>query len=60
MSDYFLKPYERLGGNISGKLDLPNYTTRADLKGETGGGSSNLAVKLDLAGLNAELDKIGK
>ena len=32
MSEYFSKPHEPFGGDISVKLDLPNYATKADLK----------------------------
>ena len=32
MSQYFSKPFEPFGGDINGKVDLPNYATKADLK----------------------------
>ena len=31
-SQYFPKPYEPIGGHVNLKLDLSNYTTKADLK----------------------------
>ena len=34
MSQYFSKPYESFGGDINVKVDLSNYTTKADLKME--------------------------
>ena len=37
---------------------MTDYTTKFDLKKATGVDTSNLAVKSDLAGLNAEVDKI--
>ena len=37
---------------------MSNYATKADLKGATGVDTSNLAAKLDLARLKAEVDKI--
>ena len=58
MSQYFLKLYERSSGNINVNLDLFNYATKANLKGEAGVNTSNLAEKSDLAILKAELDKI--
>ena len=58
MSQYFLKPYEIIGGDISVKFDLCNYATKADLKNATGIGTSKLAAKPDLASLKAEIDKI--
>ena len=32
MSQYFTKPYEPFGGDISVKVDLSNYATKADIK----------------------------
>ena len=40
------------------ELDLPNYATKADLKGATGVDTSNLAEKSNLARLKDEMDKI--
>ena len=37
---------------------MPNYATKADLKGGTGVDTSNLAAKIDLASLEVEVDKI--
>ena len=58
MSLHFPEPYEPFHGNISVKLDLSNYATKADLNEATGVDTSNLAAKSDLAGLKAEVDKI--
>ena len=32
MSQYFPKPYKSFGGDISVKVNLSNYVTKADLK----------------------------
>ena len=32
MSQYFTKPYESFGGDISVKVDLSNCATKTDLK----------------------------
>ena len=58
MSEYFLKPYKPLGGNVKVELDLSNYAAKANLKGGEGVDTSNLAAKLHLASLKAEVDKI--
>ena len=42
MSEYFPKPYERFDRDISVKLDLSDYATKADLKEATGVDTSNL------------------
>ena len=36
MSQYFPKPSESFGGDISFKVDLSNYATKSDLKNTTG------------------------
>ena len=59
MSQYFPKQYTGFGGNVKVELDLSNYATKTDLKGTTGIGTSNLALKSNLAKLKAEVDKIG-
>ena len=35
MSQYFPKPYETFGGDISVKVDLSKYATKTDLKNVT-------------------------
>ena len=32
MSQYFLKPYDRSGGNVKVELDLSNYAIKVDLR----------------------------
>ena len=58
MSQNFSKPDEPFAGDISVKLDLSNYATKADLKGATEVDTSNLAAKSDLTTLKTEADKI--
>ena len=58
MSQYFLKPYEAFGGDINVKVDLSNYGTKADLKHATGIDTSNFGLKLNLASLKTEVDKL--
>ena len=58
MIEYFPKSCEPFGGDISAKLDLSNYSTKADLKGPRGADTSNLATTSDLASLKAEVDEI--
>ena len=58
MSQYFPKPYKSFGGNINVKVNLSNYTTKADLKNAAVIDTSKLAAKSDLASLKADVDKI--
>ena len=60
MSQYFSKPHDRFGENVKVEPGLSNYVTKVDLKGDRGVDTSNLAAKLDLASLKAEVDKIDK
>ena len=53
---YFSKPYEPFGGDISVKVDLSKYATKTE--NETGIDISKLAAKSDLLRLNAEVDKL--
>ena len=58
ISQYFPKPSETFEREINVKVDLSNYTTKADLKKATRIDTSNLALKSNLAKLKAEVDKI--
>ena len=49
MSQHFPKPYKSLGGDISVKVDLPNYATKTDSKYVTGIDTSKSDLKTDLA-----------
>ena len=57
-SQHFPKPYEPFGGEISVKVDLSNYPTKAYLKNETEVDTSKLAAKSDLASLKVEVQKL--
>ena len=58
MSQYFPKPYEPFGGDINIKVDLSNYTTKADIESISHVDTSSLALKTNLASLEAEVDKL--
>ena len=58
MSQYFPKPYEPFGGDISVKVDLSNYATKTDLKNILHVDVSSFALKSNLASLKAEVDKL--
>ena len=58
MSQYFPKPYEPFGGDINVKVDLSNYSTKADIKNITHVDTSNFALKTNLANLKTEVDKL--
>ena len=58
MSQYFPNMFRSFGGNINVKLDLSNYATKTDLKNVTHVDTSSFALKLDLASLKTEVDKI--
>ena len=55
---HFLEPYSCFGVNVKVELNLSSYSTKADLKETAKVDRSNLAAKLDLASLKAEVDKI--
>ena len=58
MSQYFPKPYEPFGEDINVKVDLSNYATKTDLKNVSHVDVSSFALKLNLANLKTELDKL--
>ena len=57
MSQYFPKPYEPFGGDISVTVDLSNYATKHDIKNITHLDTSSFALKINLANLKTEVDK---
>ena len=59
MSQYFSKRYEPFGGDINFKGDLSNYTTETDMKNILHVDTSSFALKLNLASLKTEVDKLG-
>ena len=58
MSQYFPKLFEPFGGYINAKVDLSNYSTKADLRNETGIDTSKLATKSNLVSLKTQVDKL--
>ena len=58
MSQYFPKPYEPFGRDISVKVDLSNYATKTDIKNIWHIDTSSFALKSNLASLKTEVDKI--
>ena len=58
MSQYFPKPFRSFGENINVKVDLWNYATKTDLKNITHIDTSSFAIKIHLASLKAEVDKL--
>ena len=58
MSQCFPKPYEPFGGDINVKVDLSNYTTKADVKNISHLDSSSFELKINLANLKTEADKL--
>ena len=58
MSDYFRRRYKRFDGDISVKVDLSNYAKKTDLKIVSHVNVGSFALKLNLASLKTEVDKI--
>ena len=58
MSDYFRRRYKRFDGEIIVKVDLSNYATKTDLKNVSHVDVSSFPLKLNLASLKSEIDKI--
>ena len=57
MSQYF-PPYKGHIADVKVRLDLINYATKTDLKNVTHVDTSSFAIKTNLAGLKAEVDKL--
>ena len=57
MSKYF-PSLKSFGRNISVKVDLSYYATKADIKNITHIDTSNFALKTNLANLKTEIDKL--
>ena len=58
MSQYFPKPYKPFGGDITVKVDLSNYATKAGIKNISQADTSSFALKTNLAKLKTEFDKL--
>ena len=58
MSQYFPTPYEPFGGDITVKVDLSNYATKADIKNISHVDTSRFALKTNLFNSKTEVDKL--
>ena len=58
MSQYFPKPFRSFGGNINVKVDLSNYAAKADIKNISHVDTSSFVLKIKLANLKTEFDKL--
>ena len=58
MSQHFPKPYEPFGRNVNVKVNLSNYATKRDIKNILHIDTSGFALKLNLASLKTEVDKL--
>ena len=58
MNQYFPEPFRSFGGNINVKVDVSNYATKTDLKNVTHVEFSSFALKINLASLKTEVDKL--
>ena len=58
MSQHFPKPYEPFGRDITTKVDLSNYATKADIKNISHVDTSSFALKSNLANLKTEVNKL--
>ena len=57
MSEYFPES-KSLGGRVKVELDLSNYATKTDLKNATEVDTLYFAIKIDLANLKSNADKL--
>ena len=58
MSEYFPKPLRSYRENINVRVDLSNYATKVDIKNITYVDTSGFALKIFLANLMTEVDKL--
>ena len=58
MSQYFSKSCEPFDGDISVKVDLSIYATKADIKNISHVDTSVFSLKTNLASLKTEVDKL--
>ena len=56
MNQYFPNPYEPFGGDINVKVDLANYTRKADIKNISHVDTSSFALKTNLTSLKTEVN----
>ena len=58
MSQYFPTPYKPFGGDITIKVDLSNYATKADIENISHVDTSRFSLKTNLANSKTEVDKL--
>ena len=58
MSKCYPEPYDPFGGNINVTVDLSNYATKTDFKNVTHVDTSSFSLKVNLANLKTEVDKL--
>ena len=58
ISQHFPKPYGPFGGDISVKIYLANYATKADIKSISHVDTSSFALKTNVANLKSKVDKL--
>ena len=58
MIQYFPKPYEPFGREITVKVHLSNYARKTDLKNVSHVDTSSFALESNLAGLKTEVEKL--
>ena len=58
MSKYFPKPFSSFGKNIKVKVDLSNYTTKAEIKNISNVDTSSFELKIIFANLKIEVNKL--
>ena len=58
MSQCFPKPYKPFWGDINVKVDLSNYATKTDMENISHVDTSSFALKINLANLKTEVDKL--
>ena len=55
---YYQEPYGHRKNKIKVELDLSNYATKSNLKGERGTDTSKHPKKVDLASLKSDVDNL--
>ena len=58
MSKFYPEPYEPFGPDINVTVDLSNYATKADIKNISLVDTSSFALKINVANLKSEIDKL--
>ena len=58
MRQYFPKPYEAYGGDISVRVDLSKYAIKTDIKNISYVNNSIFPLKSTIASLEREVDKL--